>query len=221
MRIGELLRRAAEALFPPKCPFCGRTLSPGEALCGECLRALPEEIDQREYPLAGGETLSVRSAFPYAGRYREAMHRYKFEGRRGYCRAFARLMVRALGDDAPFDGVVYVPLTARDKRRRGYDQSALLARETGRLLGLPVLEGLQKCRCTATQHELSREAREENVRGAFAASAAVGGQRLLLIDDIVTTGATLRAAADALYKAGARQVQALCAAGTKGPENAT
>ena len=105
-----------------------------------------------------------------------------------------------------FDGVAWVPMTKAKKRKRGYDQSELLAREAAKTLGLPCLPLLEKRKETETQHQLS------NVKNSYEARPEARGKALLLVDDIVTTGATLRECAKALYEAGAARVTGLCAA---------
>jgi ComF family protein len=111
----------------------------------------------------------------------------------------------------PVDVVVPVPLHTARLRERGYNQAALLARELAQQAGLPIDEGtLVRKRATAPQVELNAKQRKENVHGAFYCSGnALTGKRVLLIDDVCTTGATLEACAVALYENGARSVQAL------------
>ena len=117
----------------------------------------------------------------------------------------------------PFDGIAYVPLSGKSRRARGYDQSRLLARRLGKALGIPVVKALRKCRDTQTQHQLSREERAENVRGAYSCGMDLSGRSLLLVDDIVTTGSTLRECAAALYDSGAQSVCGICAAEAQRP----
>ena len=110
-----------------------------------------------------------------------------------------------------------MPLSRGSRKKRGYDQSRLLATAVAKSLGLPLLDVLEKARETQIQHQLGREERAQNVRGAYRATGPVDGRTLLLIDDIVTTGATLTECAGALYRAGARAVGSLCAADAPGP----
>jgi ComF family protein len=111
----------------------------------------------------------------------------------------------------PVDVIVPVPLHPARLRRRGYNQAALLARELGRRVGLPVEErALQRVRATRSQMRLSAADRRRNVQGAFrCADGRVRGRRVLLLDDVCTTGATLEACADALRAGGAESVWAL------------
>ena len=109
------------------------------------------------------------------------------------------------------EGIVPVPISRKRREERGYNQSELIAKTLGDFYGLPVVSGLVKHKHTEAQSSLSREERIRSVQGAFSVkdSSAVKGKRLLLTDDIVTTGATLCACAEALYDAGALEVRAL------------
>lgn len=200
--------------FPARCLLCGKLIPPGESLCPMCRKEMPETPICREFPLETGGRLLTFAPFLYEGGCRQSLHRLKFRGERGLSRPFGRVMAQALPEGESFDEVAWVPMTKRGKRKRGYDQSFLLARSVGRELGLPCLPLLEKTRETQIQHELSREDRAENVKGVYRADSLAAGKRLLLIDDIVTTGATLQGCAQALYQAGAQKVVALCAAST-------
>ncbi len=213
--MSSFLSRFLQALFPPKCLVCGRPAP--EGLCPACRKQLPPEPLCRTLTLPDGNNLPVRCPLPYEGPYREALHRLKFQGRRALAQPLGTLMARAVSSGAAYDGVTYVPLSEKSRRARGYDQSRLLADRVGALLQLPVLELLSKVRETDVQHQLPGSQRMENVRGAYQAKNAAG-LRLLLIDDIVTTGATLLTCAQTLYGAGAAAVDGLCAADTAGPE---
>ena len=209
MRV-SLTERALGLLFPPRCMACRQPVSVGESLCPRCRDKLPKGRLCRQLTV-DGRAVSVVSAMVYVGAFRESLHRFKFEGKAALGKPMGRLMVSAL-EETGFDAVVYTPLSARAKRERGYDQSALLAKEVAKQLGLPCLEALRKIRETAVQHELPAAKRRINVQGAYRAEGIVQGKRLLLVDDIVTTGSTLEACAQALYQAGAKAVCCLCAA---------
>lgn len=199
-------------LFPARCILCGKLIYPEEIFCPRCQKELPREPYRREY-----EKLSVVSPLLYAGEARKAMHRLKFQGERDLARPMGRLLAQTAEEGLPpVDGVVWAPMSETKKRERGYDQSELLAKSAAKALGVPCLPVLRKVRETGIQHELSRDGREENVKNAYGVRkslvAGVKGRRLLLIDDIVTTGATLRECAKALYDAGAESVAAVCVA---------
>ncbi len=123
-------------------------------------------------------------------------------------RPFGRMMARAYPRDQRFDALVPVPAHWRRRLARGFDQSVLLARELSRHTGIPVLPALRRTRHTAAQAGLTSRQRRDNIRGCFELRdpAAIRGLRLLLIDDVLTTGATANAAADVLRRGGAAWV---------------
>lgn len=186
-------------LLPPVCTRCGRQLVLDEG-CPYC-RRWKLEID------------SIQSPYMLQGPVRQAVHDFKYRGYRALAGTLARLMYEHLQRRPPaIDAIVPVPLHHSRLRQRGYNQSLLLARELSKLSSLPVLEtSLTRTRNTPAQvGRASAEERRRNVSGAFACpDSTVRGQRLLLIDDVCTTGATLDACAVALKHAGAAAVWGL------------
>ncbi len=200
--------------FPPRCLLCGAHIAPGEALCEACGKALPERPRERRFRLTGdrGEEFVVRAPFVYEGGCRKNIHSMKFQGKKALAGPFGRVMAGAAEGLGPFDGVTWVPMSPAGRKSRGYDQSQLLAKSVAKALGLPLLPLLRKERDTAVQHDLPRQERLENVKKAYGASPGSQGKRVLLVDDIVTTGATMTECALALYRAGAEEVAGLCIA---------
>jgi ComF family protein len=139
---------------------------------------------------------------------RELVHLFKYAGVTALARPLGRLLRRALPRDRRFDLIVPTPLHWRRRWTRGYNQAMLLARELAPTLGLKPVNALRRTRATSTQTGLSRTARRANVAGAFTVwdASLVRGRRVLLVDDVMTTGATLRACAAALKRAGAQSV---------------
>ncbi len=208
----KLLQLLLDLLYPPKCPFCGRILERGEeGMCALCRQELPwTEGPDKE--VAGCD--ACLSPLHYRDGVREGMHRYKFNGGAVHARLFGQLMAQCLHDrgDGCADLITYVPLRPEKKRKRGYDQAELLARRVGELSGLPVQPTLEKIRTTGVQSQLHEEAeRRANVSGAYRAlpGAALAGRRVVLVDDVATTGATLSECAACLRAAGAEHVTAL------------
>src|SRR2546426_4205084 len=196
--------QALERIAPPWCRRCGQPLSI-EGLCGECRR--------RRRPFA-----YARAAVRYGPIAREALHAFKFGGRRALAAPLADLLaglgLRALPGAAP-DLLVPVPLHPRRERERGYNQSALLAKRLGRGWGVPVAtDALGRALATAPQTDLDAAARRKNVRGAFTVRRPelVVGRHVLLVDDILTTGATVGECARCLTSAGAAAVGVLTVA---------
>ena len=152
----------------------------------------------------------IRAAVEFDGIVRQAVHAFKYQGRRALARPLGELMGQAWGA-RPFPAgyLMAVPLHPRRLQERGYNQSILLANELSKEVDLPVLsQVLVRSRMTRTQTELSAGERRENVAGAFSLSAGsiVTGKSILLIDDVCTTGATLDACATTLKAAGAAAV---------------
>lgn len=150
----------------------------------------------------------------YEGALRELIHLFKYARMEPLNRPLARFMAGALPRDRGFDVVIPMPLHWVRRWRRGFNQSELLAKATARRLGVRMVNAVRRCRATQTQAGLSDSERRENVAGAFRVTRrrAVAGRRVLLIDDVMTTGATAGACALALKRAGARSVDLLTVA---------
>lgn len=203
----------ARLLYPDKCPFCGRVLEPGEeGLCALCQRELPwvDRADRRKVDLCDG----CLSPLWYRGKVPDAVHRYKFGGAAGYAGTLGRLMAQSLSDhwDEPVDLVTWVPLSAKRRRERGYDQAELLARRVGELAGLPTEATLNKTRQNKVQSRLTDDSqRRANVLGVYESlpGLVLTGKRVVLVDDVVTSGATMTECAACLRLSGAESVVAL------------
>lgn len=213
----KMLDRIGRLLFPPKCLLCGKILEPEELdLCRACRTDGPE---CRNYRMKLPFIDSWAAVWYYEGQARESLLRFKFRGARGYARGYGRLLAMRLQQEHPegFDLLTWVPISKRRKLRRGYDQVELLARAVGRELGMPPVSALQKIRNNRPQSGIHGEAqRKANVLGVYRVRKVdVTGKRILLLDDILTTGATASEAARVLKTAGAAQVHvaALAAAG--------
>ena len=191
-------------LVAEACPSCAL---PGSGRCPACTAAPP--------PVTRTRALGL-----YRGPLREIVLAYKFRGHDLLAvPAGARLaaLARGSGVSEDADAVVPIPSTPHRNRERGYDPSDLLAAETARRLRLPVRRPLRRTRETAPQSSLPAARRPSNVAGAFSARSAAG--RLLLVDDVLTTGATAFEAARALLAAGAARVDLLVLARTPEPDD--
>lgn len=192
-----------DLLLAPRCAGCDR---PGSWLCLDCRDACEPERRGR-----------VHAAGTYGGALRRAIHRFKYEGERALSSELGALVASCLAADlargVAIDVVVPVVSHVSRARQRGYDHATLLAAEVAARCGLPLRAPFRRVRSSEPQVELDRAARARNVRGAFIAEAgALRGLRVALVDDVVTTGATLAAAGGALRAAGAREVRAYVAA---------
>ena len=233
----SLWRSLADTLLPPRCPSCRARVADPDNLCGACWREVhfirAPLCDRLGIPLPFGTEDAIVSAAAladppeydraravarYDGRMRTLIHQFKFSDRADLRVLFGRWLIAAgeplLGD---CDLVLPVPLHRRRLLSRRFNQSAMLAQEVGRLAGRYVLtNGLRRVRRTRPQIGLSEDQRRANVRRAFrltpSAEAAVGGRNVLLVDDVITTGATVNACARVLKRAGAKRVDVLALA---------
>lgn len=202
-----------DLLFPSRCVFCRQFLPPGPPrICERCNETLPRTSDGGRR--RGDFFSECVSALYYEGAVREAIHRYKFEGAQAYAPAFGELLAACIYEDleGEYDILSWVPLDPGRRRKRGYDQAELLARRVGELTGIPAAPLLEKTRQTGTQSRIEDEAeRRANVAGVYRVlpDADVKGKRIVLVDDIVTSGATLAECAACLRDAGAGSVVAL------------
>ena len=193
--------RAEFPLLPAElCPVCALA-SPAGAICGACRRAPP--------PYAASLAL-----YPYAFPIRELIHALKFDANFGVLGLFSEELAQAVlrcGADC----VVPVPVHRRRLAERGFNQAVLIARPVAKSLGVPLLlDAVVKDRVSVPQAGLTREARRANVRGAFRAVRRFDGARVLVVDDVMTSGATLTEVALALRAAGALSVENLVLART-------
>ncbi|MCQ4769094.1 MAG: phosphoribosyltransferase family protein [Clostridiales bacterium] len=210
--LGALL----DLLFPPRCVFCRRLLHRGEEdICPRCQQELPWALGAEAEQT--GEFFSLcASPLWYQDQVRASFHRYKFKGVRGYSRTYGRLVAQCVQDHLAgrYDLITWVPLSRARLRQRGYDQAMLLASAAALALDDVAAETLCKVRDTEAQSGLGKNdaSRRANVLSAYQVTdpALVEGRRVLLIDDIVTTGSTLSECARVLRTAGAADV--VCAA---------
>ena len=156
---------------------------------------------------------AARSVWPYEGSVQEFVRRYKYNGLRSLAPLLAAEMADVLRDwNPPVSAIVHVPAHHARLRERGFDQAELLAREVSNIVGIPLVSALSRVRETAVQaRAMNVSKRAENVSGAFEVPDATKTRRanVLLIDDVMTTGATLRESARALRRSGAKTVFAL------------
>lgn len=212
-------------LFPPKCPFCGKVLEE-VGICPKCEKELPWTKDTETLREESG---GLRCAAPlwYEGSVREGILRYKFQGASAAAEVFGELVARCAAEQfsGEFDTVTWVPLSRKRLRKRGYDQVELLARAVCRHWDTKPLRLLVKTVDNPPQSHLTEPAaRRANVLGVYEVSDAeqVKGRRVLLLDDICTTGATLTECVRELKAAGAADVVccAVAFAREKKPEKA-
>lgn len=217
-----------DLLFPENvaCFCCDHALGEADTdgLCPGCRRALAQLARRQEQREAqGGDELpegidELHAAFIYEGQARKLVHLLKYESVRAAAIPLAQQM--AFLPSGEEEIIVPVPTDKKRERRRGFNQSALLAAHIAGELGMPMERALVRMEKRRPQTGLSAQERRENLVGCMAASEAVNGKRVLLVDDVVTTGATVCEAARALRKAGARSVCVFAAARAVGDPDA-
>jgi ComF family protein len=206
----------ADLLLPQRCPGCGAPASPERLLCTACRDAIPRVgfsicarcLSSGREPVgcAGHPGFQVWPAWLHDERAAAAVQAFKFEARTALAAELAGELARVIPPGA-FELVLAVPLHRVRRRERGYDQAALLAESLGAAIAVPWLNGvLARTRATRPQTTLDAGGRRRNLSGAFRIDrpAELRGRRVLLVDDVITTGATFEAALGALEAAGAR-----------------
>jgi len=224
----QLLQQGLDLLFPPRCAGCQRH---GHLLCPACLESMQPCISYCSRcgltPVAPGELCSacqqirsplhgVHCVHLYQGPLRHAIHALKYNGQQRLARPLGLLLAEAFSRYHMYTDVILpLPLHAQRQRERGYNQATLLARVCATHLKVPCLEDIIfRQRLTRPQVGLNALERQQNVSGAFALTRStwnqeLSGRRVLLIDDVSTTGATLDACAGPLHTAGVSEVWGL------------
>ncbi|NPV82515.1 MAG: ComF family protein [Candidatus Aminicenantes bacterium] len=239
LRLGRVMHPVTVTVFPSFCRLCGRALEePGQkVVCGHCLDRVEFHhgpvcpVCGRFYHQAAASGLPCghclerpepfsrhRSLGPYSGRLKEIILLFKYKGCEVLSQPLAAMAHEHLASDGFFNGldfIVPVPLHRKREKQRGFNQAELLGRALSGLSGVTLLPGiLIKIRNTPAQVSLEAGERETNLRTAFTVRKAekINGRAVLLVDDVFTTGSTLRECAAELRRAGAREVRALTVA---------
>ncbi len=219
--------RAMQFLFPLHCPVCDKIVKPfGERVCLTCLGKMKlltppwcvlcgkKIVGEQEYCTDCKETKHVytrgRALYEYQSAA-QSIYRFKYGGRKEYASFYAEEMVHFLGDFIQFvrpDGIVPVPLHKKRRRERGYNQAGILSNEVGKRLGIPVYDKyLCRVRATAPLKNLNPKERQNNLKKAFIVSENdVKLERVIVIDDIYTTGSTIDAIATVLKQCGVKEI---------------
>jgi ComF family protein len=211
LTISSLARAAAAVLFdalsPPTCAACDQQIPSRQVFCPSCAATVVHDQAHEDGAIAFAR---------FGGAVAMALKRFKYEERADLARPLGHLLRRAITDaEVHADVVVPVPLHPRRLAERGYNQSALLARTVAQQLDVPFApRALERCRQTAQQARLGRSERLVNMAEAFDVrdKPAVESRVVLLVDDVLTTGATLLACRQALERAGAAEVISVCLA---------
>lgn len=208
-----MLKGLLALLFPPKCVLCKKFLKKGERdFCAHCRENTPKtEKSNFRFSFVAGWT----AVWYYKDDVKTSLKRFKFSGRRSYAPAYGRMLAAKLQKEKPFafDVLTYVPIAPLRRLKRGFDQVELIAETVGAELGVTPCQTLRKIRNTPPQSGIADPARRRaNVLNAYRVidPETIKGKRVLLLDDIITTGATASECARMLLTSGAKEV--FCAA---------
>jgi ComF family protein len=202
--ICEVCWKGLVILTDPFCPYCKSFVEEGETECGFCKSAGEFSEDHN--------ILLVRSLGRFDDYYKELIHRFKYGKKIPLGRRLGQRLGETIDDESSFsksDFLIPVPLHKSRYRERGFNQSDILAEGISKVIGLSVLKSvLKRKKNTKDQTNLSFQQREENVRGAFVVSEpeVINGKKIILVDDVITTGATLSECARMLKQAGAEKI---------------
>ncbi len=196
LKRNSLLKKISFLVFPPHCVICGKETN-GENICKDCL----SKIDFLEYPLIEHRGKFFFYAITnYEGISGEVVRKLKFFNLKSLSYDVAEIFADFIRKNKiKADFVSYVPMTQKDRRKRGFNQSRLIAKNLSELLDIGFFEGIEKVRDTEKQVGLSRSKRIENMRNAFCAREKIPGD-LIIVDDVYTTGATAHSVAKAFSK---------------------
>lgn len=198
-------------LFPPKCIFCGKVLEKNER-AGRVCRSCRRSVEYNEEPIPASEPLGeVCAPLVYKDSVRDALLRFKFRDRADYAEPLAAFIADEVARRfaGRYDVITWAPVSRKRKKERGYDQAMLLAEAAAMRLGTVAVSVLEKTRHTNANSSINdAAARAANVKGVYEVTAPelIEGKRVLLIDDIFTTGATMGECAATLRSAGAAEV---------------
>ena len=240
-KFGEVINKIEDLLFEPHACICCRRECDSDSsyrLCSRCQKVFP--FINGKYCLKCGEPIAddydfcyncqdsdfvfdrSRSVFAYDDMTRPIIMRFKYNGLKTYAKPLGKMLADYFGSsDLIADVATFVPMPEKRKKKRGYNQAEVLCDEFCKLTGMPMVDALKRVKDIPRQSTLSGKERIENIKGNFAAAdnSLVKDKSVLVIDDVVTTGATVNECAKALLKAGAREVMVLSLAKTVGENN--
>ena len=207
-----------DLLFPPRCIFCHRVLPRDvDSVCLDCQQSIALS-DHQPHKVKGSFYKCVYRALSYEGNVRKCLHRYKFGGKSSYADPLSRILQQALPRDQVFDLITFVPTNPRNVKRRGFHHTKLLAQRLSAHTGIPCIRLLDKRRNTRPMYGLHPAQRRANILGAIAPAApmeVIAGKRILVVDDLITTGSTLSECARVLLETGAAGVWGVTVAESK------
>ncbi len=201
------MKKLLDVLFPRRCMFCGQQMEENGEVCSVCEKKLPY-LEDPFCEQQMGAVDRLYCALWYDDRVPQGIYNLKFRGKSHLHRWFAEAMIKAMRNELQrehIDLVTCVPMHRKRQRRRGYNQAQLLAQEVAYLLNVPYSDCLKKVKLTREQHRLSAKERALRQKDSYFCQA-LSGERVLLIDDVCTSGETMKECACVLKEAGASLV---------------
>lgn len=208
----NLFGKILDFIYPTKCCVCNETIIKREnQVCEKCEKELKTDDIITYIDMGNGKKIKCFSPFEYSGKIKKSILRFKFKGYKNYSKFFAEVMSKGITQkfgSIKFDCITYVPLRPERKRSRGYNQSECIASDISSIINIPCEDLISKIKSNHIQHELDFSSRIENVKGVYAVKneRTVKDKTILLCDDIITTGSTLRECAKTLLGSGAKEV---------------
>ena len=212
----SLKAKLLDLFFPPRCPFCGK-VTKGHMVCPACRKTLPWTEGQETRRELSSDVVCAAPLW-YEDAARSGILRYKFQGGVAAADVLGELVARCAAEEfsGEFDTVTWVPVGPKRLKKRGYDQTRLLAEAACRLWETEAVQLLRKPLDNPAQSELKdAAARRANVLGVYEALPGAEGKHILLMDDVVTSGATLLECARTLKEAGAASVRCVALASVR------
>lgn len=205
--IDKLKENVKDILFPVRCPYCETVILKTEYACENCKNQFPSPAIIR-YAVGG---YKCTSPFPYDGIFKKAVKKFKFSNKGGYAKQLAFPMVQSILESyqgVDFDLITCVPMHKKRLIERGYNQAELLAKGCAKIMNIPYFDTLEKFKENREQHSIKARERAKNVKGVYRIidKELVTDKKILIIDDIITTGHTLGECAGILVKSGCNSV---------------
>lgn len=196
--------------FPKKCPFCKKVIDSKSAICSTCSQKINKDIAVRKILIEDlNKEIICIAPFSYKAKIKDAICDYKFHGKLDYAEFFSQEIIDTVIPYFPrIDCITSVPLYKKRKRERGFNQAEVLSKKIANLMNVSYKEILVKSKNNKVQHRLSKVQRVQNVKGVYSVidKNYIKGKIILLCDDIITTGNTLKECAKTLFDYGAKAV---------------
>ncbi|MGN1043427.1 MAG: ComF family protein [Acutalibacteraceae bacterium] len=205
-------------MFPGRCALCEDIVSEDKLICSSCDKILTFEFSRKQIGIVNNKKINCIAPFTYSGKIRDAIIRFKFCGKVGNCKFFSSTMVKAFKNyPEKVDFIVPVPISLKRKMQRKYNQCEILTEEISKILDIPYQNVLLKIVDNPAQHDIASVYKSENVKNVYKVNTnfEIKGKKILLIDDVCTTGNTLRECSKTLLSSGAESVLCLVIAFAK------